>query len=58
MLFQPSMIGLDQCGLVDVIEAVLSAYPSDIQERLMKVLYVKHNNWEHCNFDLTCMMIV
>ena len=33
------MIGLDQCGLVDVIEAVLSGYAPDVQNRLMNVCH-------------------
>ncbi|XP_019849311.1 PREDICTED: actin-related protein 5-like [Amphimedon queenslandica] len=40
VLFQPSMIGLDQCGLIDVIEAVLSGYTPDVQNRLMNCVFV------------------
>lgn len=40
VLFQPSMIGLDQCGLVDVIEGVLSGYTPDVQNRLMNVCHL------------------
>lgn len=37
VLFQPSLIGVDQCGLVDAIELVLNGYPPELQQRLMDV---------------------
>ena len=37
LLFQPSMVNVDQSGLVDVIESVLQTYPTDVQQRLVDV---------------------
>jgi actin-related protein 5 len=40
VLFQPSMVGIDQCGLANTIEMVLEAFPRDIQQRLVQCVYV------------------
>lgn len=37
VVFQPTMVGVDQCGLVDALELILHSYPPDIQQRLVNV---------------------
>lgn len=37
ILFQPTMVGVDQCGVSDTIEYVLQSFPSDLQQRLVEV---------------------
>ena len=37
VMFQPTMVGVDQCGLVDALELILHSYPSDVQQRLVNV---------------------
>ena len=37
VLFQPSMVGIDQSGLSDCLEYVLQYYPADVQQRLVEV---------------------
>ncbi len=40
-LFQPtSIMGIDQAGLIDVIEDMLAAFPADVQERLAQNVFV------------------
>lgn len=40
ILFQPTMVGVDQCGISDTIEYVLQSYSADIQQRLVENIYV------------------
>ena len=37
VLFQPTIVGVDQCGISDTIEYILQSYPSDLQQRLVEV---------------------
>ena len=37
LLFQPSMIGLEQAGVAETIQFVLNKYPPDIQNKLCQV---------------------
>lgn len=37
VIFQPSMLGVDQGGLAETIEFVLSSYPTHIQQELANV---------------------
>ena len=37
IVFQPTMVGVDQCGLLDTMEYILQTYPADIQQRLVNV---------------------
>ncbi|XP_043213325.1 actin-related protein 5-like [Amphibalanus amphitrite] len=40
ILFQPSMLGLDQAGLAETIQFVLSKYPAESQQRLAGNVFV------------------
>jgi len=42
LLFQPSMIGLDQAGIVETLEYVLSKYTTDLQNQLAQVSHIYH----------------
>ena len=44
VVFRPSMIGLDQTGIVDTIEYILKQYPEDIQSRLMRNFFITGGN--------------
>lgn len=37
VMFQPSMLGVEQAGLAEVIEFILKKYPSEIQNNLVQV---------------------
>ena len=37
VLFQPPMVGIDQCGLSQTLELVINSFPPDIQQRLVNV---------------------
>ena len=37
MIYQPSMLGMEQGGLAETIEFVLSSYPAHIQQELANV---------------------
>ena len=37
MVFQPAMVGVDQCGLATAVEMVLNSFPKDQQQRLVNV---------------------
>ena len=37
VIFQPSMLGVDQAGLAEIIEFILNKYPPDIQNQLVQV---------------------
>lgn len=37
IIFQPSMLGIDQSGLSDTLEYVLQYFPPDVQQRLVQV---------------------
>ncbi len=37
VLFQPSILGIDQSGLSDCLEYMLNYYPQDLQQRLAQV---------------------
>ena len=40
ILFQPSLVGFDQCGLKECIEIVLKRYSSEIQNSLAKHVFI------------------
>ena len=44
VVFRPSMLGLDQTGIVDTVEYILKQYPEDIQSRLMRNFFVTGGN--------------
>ena len=37
LLYQPSLIGLDQCGLAEAVQLVLQYYPPEVQQRMVQV---------------------
>ena len=37
LFYQPSMIGLDQCGLAEALQLVLQYYAPDVQQRMVQV---------------------
>ena len=37
MMFQPSMLGVEQAGLAEVVEFILKKYPPEIQNSLVQV---------------------
>ena len=37
VVFQPSMVGVDQCGLAAAVELVLASFPDELQQRLVNV---------------------
>jgi hypothetical protein len=37
IVFQPTMVGVDQCGISDTIEFILQYYPPEVQQRLVEV---------------------
>ena len=37
LLFQPSMMGVEQAGITETIQFVLSKYPAEIQNKLTQV---------------------
>ena len=39
IIFQPTMVGVDQCGVSDTIEFMLQYYSPEVQQRLIEVLY-------------------
>ena len=39
LLFQPSMVGVEQAGIAETIQFVLNKYPPDIQNKLAQVGY-------------------
>ncbi len=41
VMFQPSLLGVDQSGLSDCLEYVLNYHPPSVQQRLVQV---KHYN--------------
>ena len=40
VMFQPSMLGMEQAGLAEVIEFILKKYPPEIQNNLVQVGFV------------------
>ena len=40
MMFQPSILGMEQAGLAEVIEFILKKYPPEIQNTLVQVRVV------------------
>ena len=37
IVFQPTMVGIDQCGIGETMEFILQTYPKDQQQRLADV---------------------
>ena len=37
IVFQPTVVGVDQCGVSDTIEFILQYYPPEVQQRLVEV---------------------
>ena len=37
VVFQPAMVGVDQCGLATAVEMVLNSFPKDQQQQLVNV---------------------
>ncbi|XP_033119970.1 actin-related protein 5-like [Anneissia japonica] len=44
ILFQPSMLGLDQAGLAETLEFVLSKYSPELQHRLVQNIFITGGN--------------
>ena len=44
-MFQPSMLGMEQAGLAEVIEFILKKYPPEIQNNLVQVGFVATVTW-------------
>jgi actin-related protein 5 len=40
VMFQPSILGMEQAGLAEVIEFILKKYPPEIQNTLVQVRVV------------------
>ena len=51
VIFRPSMIGVDQTGIVDTIEYVLQQYPEEIQSRLIHNYFVTGGNTLYPGFS-------
>ncbi len=41
LLFQPSMVGIEQAGIAEIIDFVLNKYASEEQDKLVQV----KNSW-------------
>ncbi|KAK3728451.1 hypothetical protein RRG08_017251 [Elysia crispata] len=50
LLFQPSMLGLDQAGLAETADFILGKATPDIQERLVKHVFLTGGNANFKNF--------
>nr|CAB3219963.1 actin, non-muscle 6.2-like [Phallusia mammillata] len=44
IIFQPSLVGYDQCGLSECIETVLQRYDATVQERLANNVFITGGN--------------
>ncbi|XP_077986971.1 actin-related protein 5-like [Glandiceps talaboti] len=44
LLFQPSMMGIEQAGLAETLDFVLHKYPSDIQDKLVQTVFLTGGN--------------
>ncbi|XP_070532455.1 actin-related protein 5-like isoform X2 [Ptychodera flava] len=44
LLFQPSMMGIDQAGLAETLQYVLSRYPPDVQNTLVQTIFLTGGN--------------
>ena len=40
VLFQPSMVGEDHCGISDTLEFILKQYPPEVVERIVQNVYI------------------
>ncbi|XP_055335529.1 actin-related protein 5-like [Paramacrobiotus metropolitanus] len=40
ILFQPSLVGIDEMGILDTLEYLFSEYPEDIQKRLVQNVFL------------------
>ena len=40
IIFQPSMVGIDQMGIMETIEYMMREYPEDVQKRLAMNVFV------------------
>ena len=49
-MFQPSMLGVEQAGLAEVIEFILKKYPPEIQNSLVQNVFVTGGNAQYPNF--------
>ncbi len=47
VLFQPSILGIDQSGLSDCLEYMLNYYPQDLQQRLAQVHWLGGGDTAH-----------
>ena len=36
-MFQPTMVGIDQCGICETMEYILQTYPKEQQQRMADV---------------------
>ncbi|XP_028394697.1 actin-related protein 5-like [Dendronephthya gigantea] len=50
VVFQPSMLGVEQAGLAEIIEFILKKYPPDIQNNLVQNVFVTGGNAQYPNF--------
>nr|XP_006818942.1 PREDICTED: actin-related protein 5-like [Saccoglossus kowalevskii] len=49
LLFQPSMIGVEQAGIAETLEYVLSRYPMDVQNNLVQNIFMTGGNTMYPN---------
>lgn len=40
ILFQPSLVGVDQRGILDTLEYMLNEYPDEIQKRIARNIFI------------------
>ncbi|XP_059148881.1 actin-related protein 5-like isoform X2 [Physella acuta] len=50
LLFQPSMLGLEQAGLTETMEFILGKLSADIQDRVVKYVFLTGGNANFINF--------
>ncbi|XP_046844993.1 actin-related protein 5-like [Xenia sp. Carnegie-2017] len=50
VLFQPSMLGVEQAGIAEVVEFILKKYPPAIQNNLVQNIFVTGGNAQYTNF--------
>ncbi|XP_066295126.1 actin-related protein 5-like [Branchiostoma lanceolatum] len=51
LLFQPSLLGMDQAGVTETMDYVLNKYPADVQDKLMQNVFLTGGNTLYPNLQ-------
>lgn len=57
IVYQPSMLGIEQAGIAETIDFILNHFPAELQTALVQVLAV-YNLCNHCMLFVVMVVVM